>query len=281
MSFFIWTYRKKIKPAYINIRIRPLSRKVKKFKNSHIGESCFIIGNGPSLTIQDLNMIKNQVSFSCNRINLIFDKTDWRPYYYTLSDSLMISNFFDELYNFQKKHMFVVVSNTNYTLLKKQLGKKCVFLRSYYEYDNSGLPKYSYDVSKKIIQHGTVVYLNIQLATYMGFKNIYLIGVDNNFGVIKKKDGSIHFNKELIGKDYFDKSYYNTIEGKKNVPANVYEYTEAYLSAKKYCDMIGVNIYNATRGGKLEVFSRVNFDSLFDDNGKFIGASSEDSSPIY
>ncbi|MBY0145905.1 6-hydroxymethylpterin diphosphokinase MptE-like protein [Neobacillus niacini] len=275
LSFFIWTYRENLKPSFINIRIRLLSRKVKKLKDSHIGDSCFIIGNGPSLTVEDLNRIKSQVSFSSNRINLLLDKTDWKPYYYSFTDSLIASKFFDEVYNMPKKQMFVVVSNTSYSSLKKQLGKGCIFLRSYYELEKNGLPKFSNDVSKKLFQHGTVTYANIQLATYMGFKNIYLIGVDHNFGISKQKDGSINFNKDLIGYDHFDKNYYNSVEHKKEVPVNVYEMTEAYLSAKKNCDAKEVKIINATRGGKLEVFPRVNFDDLFDNNGEFIGTSVE------
>lgn len=273
LSFFIWTYRRNIKPFYINIRIGLLSGKVKKLKDSHIGDNCFIIGNGPSLTVEDLNRIKSQVSFSSNRINLLLDKTDWQPYYYCFTDSLIASKFFDEVYNMPKKHMFVVVSNTSYSSLKKHLGRGCIFLRSYYELEKNGLPKFSNDVSKKLIQHGTVTYANIQLALYMGFKNIYLIGVDHNYGISKQKDGSINLNKDLIGKDHFDKSYYNSVEHKKEVPVNIYEMTEAYLSAKKNCDERGVKIFNATRGGKLEVFPRVNFDDLFNENGDFIGAS--------
>ncbi|WP_442594291.1 6-hydroxymethylpterin diphosphokinase MptE-like protein [Neobacillus sp. D3-1R] len=247
-----------------------MSRKVKKLKGSHQGESCFIIGNGPSLTVEDLNMLKNQANFSCNRINLLLDKTDWMPYYYTFTDSLMASTFFDEVYKMEKKKMFVVVSNTSYNSLKKQLGKDCIFLRSYYEVENNGLPKFSDDVSKKIFQHGTVTFANIQLAAYMGFKNIYLLGVDHNFGISKQKDGSINYNKELIGRDHFDENYYKSVEHSKEAAVNVYAMTEAYLSAKDYCDKRGVKIFNATRGGKLEVFQRVNFDDLFDDNGELI-----------
>lgn len=38
----------------------------------------------------------------------------------------------------------------------------------------------------------------------------------------------------------------------------------AYESAKKYVDSHNISIYNATRGGMLEVFERVDFDSLFE-----------------
>ena len=211
------------------------------------------------------------MSFSSNRINLILDKTAWRPYYYTFTDSLIASKFFDQVYQMSKKKMFVAASNTSYGSLKKHFGKDCVFLRSYYEKDEKGMPNFSHDVSKKLIQHGTVTFANIQLASYMGFKNIYLLGVDHNFGISKQKDGKIELNEYLLGNDHFDEKYYNTVEHKKNTPVNIYEMTEAYLSAKKYCDEIGVKIYNATRGGKLEVFPRVNFDELFNENGEFVG----------
>jgi len=273
LSFFIWKFKGNIKPYYINVRIRLLSKKVKRFKDIHRGESCFIIGNGPSLTADDLNKIKKLVSFSSNRINLFLEETKWKPHYYTIIDPPMTTNFFDEVYNMKKKQMFIVVLDNSFNALKKHFSKDCIFLRRYFEHEKNGLPKFSEDLSKKTHTSGTVTYVNIQLATYMGFKKIYLIGVDNNYAINKQKDGSIQINKDLIGKDYFKESYYKSNENAKQVPINIYAMTQAYFSAKKYCDQKGIKIYNATRGGKLEVFPRVNFDDLFDDNGNFIGTT--------
>lgn len=39
--------------------------------------------------------------------------------------------------------------------------------------------------------------------------------------------------------------------------------TMTFEKAREYADGHGIKIYNATRGGKLEVFERVNFDKLF------------------
>ncbi|MBO7254734.1 MAG: hypothetical protein J6V36_05480, partial [Clostridia bacterium] len=63
-------------------------RKLAKLKDSHKGERCFIIGNGPSLSVNDLNKIyeKNIPTFSTNRIFKLFEKTDWRPTYYVSED---------------------------------------------------------------------------------------------------------------------------------------------------------------------------------------------------
>jgi hypothetical protein len=272
LSFFIWTYRRKIRSYYINTRISFLSKKVKKFKGIHSGESCFIIGNGPSLTAKDLNKIKNLISFSSNRINLFLEETDWKPYYYSFIDAIIANDFFNEVYYMKKKQMFAIVTDAGYKSLKKQFRKDCIFLRSYHESEINGQPKFSHDLSQKMNTFGTVTYANIQLAVYMGFKNIYLIGVDHNYAITKQEDGNIEINKELIGKDHFNESYYKSIEHTKQLPNDINSMTKAYLSAKQHCDHRGVKIYNATRGGKLEVFQRVNFDELFGENGEFIGA---------
>lgn len=54
-------------------------QKLVSYKNKHKGERCFLVTNGPSLTMDDLNKIKNETSIGCNRIFSIFDKTEWRP----------------------------------------------------------------------------------------------------------------------------------------------------------------------------------------------------------
>lgn len=276
LSFIIWQWKNHLRIPLVNRRLSELSKKVAMFKDSHFGESCFIIGNGPSLTGRDLNLINGIPSFSSNRINLILDKTFWKPYYYTISDSSMANKFFDEVNSMEKKQLFAVVSNYGYDTLKKYFNTESLFLRSYRKKDINGLPNYSDDVSKKTFTHATVTYVNIQLATYMGFKRIYLIGVDNNYAIKRREDGTYEINKELLNKDHFDSKYYNSWFSDKQKPStNTDLMTKSFIAAKNYCDKHGIEIYNVTRGGKLEVFPRVNFDDLFDDSGKFIGASNE------
>jgi hypothetical protein len=51
---------------------------------------CVIVGNGTSLSVQQLDLIgaAGIPSFACNRINLIYDKTGWRPDFYVHPESL-------------------------------------------------------------------------------------------------------------------------------------------------------------------------------------------------
>ena len=60
----------------------------KDFKDIHKGETIYIIGNGPSLSATDLNLIKNSPSIAMNRISLIYEKyKSWRPKYYIFCSS--------------------------------------------------------------------------------------------------------------------------------------------------------------------------------------------------
>jgi len=113
-----------------------------------------------------------------------------------------------------------------------------------------GYPKFSEDFSRKAYEGWTVTYVCLQLAVYMGFKEIYLIGVDFNYSA-NLLDERNHFSPDYIKPG--------------GTVGNIFveEVRNAYTSAKKYADSHGLKIYNATRGGKLEVFERVDFDDLF------------------
>ena len=46
----------------------PDSWYLKTLKGIHIGKRCFIIGNGPSLRVEDLEKIKDEYTFAANRM---------------------------------------------------------------------------------------------------------------------------------------------------------------------------------------------------------------------
>ena len=125
---------------------------------------------------------------------------------------------------------------------------------------------FSDDISRCVYDGGTVTYFSIQCAAYMGFRQIILLGVDHSFAKEQTKDGKITVNDSV--KNHFQN--YQTDDfwgsGQKDEEAVVFPVdfaTEAFAEAKRYADAHGIEILNATRGGKLEVFRRVNFDELF------------------
>ncbi len=57
--------------------------------DSHRGKRCFVVGNGPSLKIDDLDKLTGEITFASNRIFLAFEETQWRPTYYTMCDAVV------------------------------------------------------------------------------------------------------------------------------------------------------------------------------------------------
>lgn len=228
------------------------STELRKFRNKHDGESCFIVGNGPSLSPDDLKVLhKNNIpTFGFNRIFLMFDKTDWRPTYYISQDEKMLRNCMEQVNEMDLPYKLIPLQ------LKYYFGiniKDAIYFNMQAD-DSVPFGEFANIVGNS----NTVAYTAAQLAAYMGFKKIYLIGVDHSFSVVKNDKGEII--RDENAKDYFTDSY-NADKDELYIP-NLDASTRTFLKMKKNCDAAGIEVYNATRGGKLEVFPRVNFDDL-------------------
>ena len=234
-----------------DLKIKISNKEIEKLRNIHNGKRCFIVGNGPSLTLKDLETLKNEITFASNRIYHIFHKTDWRPTYYCIQDFALIKKSYGEINKIQAEKRFVgYCDEREFSLLNDYIFIK-LFLDSFYP----DLPSFSSNIQDGIFEGFTVTYMCIQIAVYMGFSQIYLLGVDHNYSIERLPDGRIKRNMNV--KDHFDDK--DKID---NLP-QIAKSTLAYESAKKYCDTHQIAIYNATRGGKLEVFDRIEFESIF------------------
>ena len=204
------------------------------------------MGNGPSLIASDLEILsqKKEISFGCNQIFKIFDKTNWRPSNYVIADRAT----FEECKNHIPVEATVFIRN----FMDKGLDskEKVFWYNGFLENVEDTEPKFSTDIAKGTYSGRTVMYDMIQIAVYMGFEEIYLIGVDFSWG----EDGrNAHFCSDYMeSKNFLEEMSYSK-------KANQL----AYIAAKKYADANGIRIYNATRGGHLEVFPRVSFDQIF------------------
>ena len=235
---------------------------IQKYKNFYDGQRCFIIGNGPSLTISDLDKLKafNEISIASNSIYNLFPKTQWRPTIYTVHDFQEIKKTRDKI-SAVKADLKIVAMSASGRIYDVD---GAILLRLIDPI--KGRIVFSDDISEFVYDGGTVTYVSIQCAVYMGFKEIILLGVDHSFAREQTKDGKIKVNRDV--KNHFQN--YQTDDfwgnGQKDEEAVVFPLdfaTNAFIEARRYADEHGVKILNATRGGKLEVFERVDFDSLF------------------
>lgn len=234
---------------------------IRSYKNKYYGESCFVIGNGPSLSAEDLNLLSENriITFAANRIYNIYSRTDWRPDFISISDD-----------GLSKDRRHIHHMNFSYTQccfarnqflwrLRKITSPKCFLKTDYYRMLLES-PKFSSELDNIIYDIATVTYYNLQLAAYMGFKKIYLLGCDNSYSLDRKADGTIVKNGSDV--DYF------CADSSPQVPvvvAATYEMDIAYHYAQQYSETHGFCIYNATRGGKLELFRRVDFEKAVED----------------
>lgn len=250
---FLW----KIKVGYKEIlrcaKFRKILKRNIEFKNCHKGKRCFVIGNGPSLTVDDLDKLhkNNEITFASNKIFQLFDDTDWRPTYFSTCDTNLFNNNKEKLLHLDTIKFFPldIIENTE-------------LIDSTYAYSRfpfqifKNKPTFTPDLIGHLSEGGTVTFFLMQIAVYMGIREIYLIGCDFNFSYGIDINGNYFENKNV--KNHFKE------DGKKlDTMPNLQLNRNAYLAAKKYADKKGIKIINATRGGKLEVFERKPFDELF------------------
>lgn len=238
--------------------LRADNRVLKKYKKCHYGERCFIIGSGPSLTVSDLDQLKGEYTFASNKIFTVFDKTAWRPTYYVVSDSDVMPEMYENSAKFDSQ-IRAKFFPANFRDGCSGENLNTVFY-NYIGCDVTGRtpPMFSDNMAKYLGEGFSVAYVAIQIAVYMGFSEIYLLGLDFSWPVYQDCEGNIFENGQAKHRFYEE----NHEEDELSIP-NVELMEKAYREARKYCDKHGIRIYNATRGGKLEVFERIDFERLF------------------
>lgn len=242
----------------------PSTDYLKSMRNIYAGKRCFVIGNGPSLLPEDLNKLCDEISFASNRIYNIYEYTDWRPTYYMCIDKNALPFMLDSIKKSGSYKKFLTYHGVRCGGLSDE---SICYLFPYGRYKvNPYAPKaerLNDDLSKYVTNVATVTVNIIELAIYMGFSEIYLLGVDNNYAKKLDKNGKV-YNDPSVQSSYFAgmKDSHGKL-GDGVSAQNVEAMNYSYQLAKQFADEHGVKIYNATRGGKLEVFPRVDFDSLF------------------
>lgn len=223
--------------------------KLLDYKGIHNGERCFIIATGPSLTMEDLESLKNENTISMNSICKLYDKTKWRPTYFAVQDNLV----FEKLQELIRKHKEVPVFISDNIPGKFKREKEWIEFPTdtkYHSYDilrKKYYAKFSDDAYDIVYDGYSIAYSCIELAVYMGFKEIYLLGADCTY--LGEKEHFVDCGVEDRARKYATPKL---IVG--------------YEKVKEYADSHGIKVYNATRGGVLEVFPRVALEDVLKEN---------------
>ena len=239
-------------------------KNLKQFKNKFKGKRCFIIGNGPSLNKCDLSLLKDEYTFAVNGIFYKTEEMGFTPTFYMVEDGHVVDDNLEKINDYDKpKYKFFP------SLYKEKINKtdKTYFFSAdlgFYRGDHYSfeIPRFSRDFSQIAFCGQSVTYLNMQLAFYMGFSEVYLIGMDFSYAIREsdeKRGATLITHDEDV--NHFHPDYFG--KGKKWHDPKVHNVAKNYEFAKVVYEDNGRKIYNATIGGKLEIFDRVDYNSLF------------------
>ena len=243
--------------------LTPHRERMKGFKDRYKGKRCFIIGNGPSLNKIDLRVLKDEYTFGVNGIFYKHDEIGFKPTFYIVEDNHVVADNIERINNVDYSFKFFPVKYQPMLAL----DEKTTFFNMDWEFywkssPHYCKPRFSRDCANVIYAGQTVTYVNMQLAFYMGFTEVYLIGMDFSYSVpqssevegctiISQEDDPNHFHPDYFGK------------GKKWHDPKLENCLLSFQLAKQVYEKDGRKIFNATAGGKLELFERIDFEKLF------------------
>jgi hypothetical protein len=226
------------------------------------GKRCVIMGGGPSLKSIDPELLKDEVTFGVNGIFLIQDWLGFLPTYYVVEDALVVDDRGHEISALEGP------TKIYGSVYKDLIPRHGDVIEANVLYDYAPYPEFPYfsqDAARCMWVGGTVSYLCLQLAYYMEFQTVVLVGFDHNYSVpddvnksetkpnewMSRSDDPNHFHPDYFGK------------GKRWHAPRTDRMQLCYEKAEEEFRKAGRRVINATEGGKLEVFERVPFDMIF------------------
>lgn len=216
---------------------------IRQWKDKYPGAKAVILCNGPSLLEVDFESLKkyNVFCFGLNKINLLFNKTSFRPNCIVSVNNLVLDQNRD-FYNCTELPLFLDSYAASFVAGRPNVA----FVHS------NVYPMFSRDCSISVFQGYTVTFVAMQLAFHMGFRQVALVGADHTFATKGPA------NKTVVSgardDSHFDPNYF--AGGMKWQLPDLFQSEVAYTMAREMYSAHGGEIVNASVGGKLEVFPR-------------------------
>ncbi|HAM96754.1 MAG: hypothetical protein UR96_C0003G0057 [candidate division WS6 bacterium GW2011_GWC1_36_11] len=260
------------------LKVKDILNENKKYKDQYKGKRCFIIGNGPSLNKHDLNLLKGEYLFSVNSMTITKEFDMLQPNFHVMVDSTR----FDENNKIFHQNMQDLADKSNPPI--------CIFpirFKSYFEkygFDKKLEIIYVYpktktkqikeiDFTKRVPPYQNVVNIALYFAIYLGFSEIYLIGCDMTGVVViydenEEVDYGGHFYEEKNKKEVkYMKELHKERSNEFMLKAYGFVF-ELFRLTQDYALKNNIKIYNATKGGSLDVFPRIKYEKLFNEKNK-------------
>jgi hypothetical protein len=238
--------------AYLHPWRRASMIALEALKDKYAGQRAFIIGNGPSLGRIDLRKLRQEFTFGLNRIYLMFGDLGFSTSCLVSVNDLVIQQCLGEMQALSMPRFFSWRSRRFFAPTSAVPGLP-TFLYTSYE-----SPKFAGDVRGRVWEGATVTYVALQLAFHMGFRQVILVGVDHNF------ESRGEANKVVVSqgedRDHFSPGYFG--KGFRWQLPDLATSVVAYTMAREAYQKAGGEVIDATAGGKLTVFRKVDYNSI-------------------
>ncbi len=233
---------------------------LKRFHNIHRNRRCVIIGNGPSLNKMDLRFLAREYTFGMNRIFLGFEQWQFQPTYYVAVNTLVL-----------EQNVEIIQGLGMPKFIRSTVGMNYL-----YDFNNTVLLRlhghkyFSKDLLQGYHEGYTVTYVAMQIAYWMGFDEVILIGVDHNFAT--KGPANQEVLSDSADPNHFHPDYFGP--GMKWHLPDLEQSEISYRMAKTAFEEEGRRLLDATVGGKLDIFPKVDYRKLFYSGEKETGQRS-------
>ena len=261
-SYYLYL-RKKITSSFEKLNLKKWDR----IKNRYKGNRVFLIGNGPSLNNTELYLLKNEYTICFNHFDLFFERINWTPTFYSVTDELVLKDKISIIKELSKKikiSFLPAIHYRGFIFYKKLSSIKNIFwiFHRFGRGFSINLPN--------TFQGGSVIYEAFQILYHMGFSEIYLLGVDMNYKIHDNVDYFNNKNSTEIQSrlnddpNHFDPRYFG--KGKK------YHQPKAFVIKniidnlnyiKEISEKLNFKIYNSGYNSKINLFEAKPLLSLF------------------
>ena len=168
----------------------------KDFENKHSGERCFILGNAPNLIEEELSLLKGQIVFITNRGYMAKEHGLDHYDYHVVCDLLVYNDFHEEFKQQQEGTRVYPLWFKNLPTYQGEnflpVNYKVAVGEPYGAQKNGTSVLYHWpeNLKKGWGKAGNAVLNATLVAYFMGFKEIYLLGVEMRY-----RKGETHFYK--------------------------------------------------------------------------------------
>lgn len=221
--------------------------RMKRWRNRYAGRKAVIVCNGPSLLQSDLSLLHDTFTFGMNKINLLFDRSDFRPSCIVAINSLVLEQnapFYNET------HIPLFLPGDAARLVRFRPNVTLMHMTDYLHFAR--------DCSVSVVFGHTVTHTALQLAFHMGFTQVALIGCDHHFATAGPANAAV--TSGATDASHFDPRYFagGVQWHLPDLAGSEYNYAKA----KEVFEAFGRRVFNATVGGKLEIFPRISLEEF-------------------